>query len=227
MRVALLSDTHANRDALSAMLPLLKGADQALHLGDVVGYYCDVNDVIDVLRAADVVCIRGNHDQYLLEGCPADVNEAVRFGVEYADSVITISNRRWLAGLPTRVDLHFGGRRLLGVHGSPWSDLAEYVYPDSPRIRTLWNLGYDVIALGHTHHAMTLAASRQVVVNPGSVGQPRDIPASASAAIIDLATLDVQQVRVRFDPAGVLSRARDNGAGEWVYRHFQHRDRNG
>src|SRR5215470_11639669 len=106
MRLALISDLHANAAALSVLTDLLDAADRVVCLGDVVGYHCQVNETFDLLRRYDPVCILGNHDYYLLRGCPANMPDSVRFGVEYAARVITSDNLSWLA----RRQLVWGGQ---------------------------------------------------------------------------------------------------------------------
>ena len=110
MRLALISDIHANFEALRALSDVLAEADQVLCLGDLVGYYCQVNEVIDYLRSLNALCLMGNHDNFLLHGYPPDALPAVRFGIEFADRVIDAGHRQWLASLPLAWGGFLGGR---------------------------------------------------------------------------------------------------------------------
>src|SRR5690242_15353113 len=100
MNILVISDLHANYEALQAIRPAVAQADLVVCFGDLVGYYCQVYEVLDFMRGLTAITIRGNHDEYLLSGCPPDVPEAVRFGVDYANRVIDPAHRRWLAALP-------------------------------------------------------------------------------------------------------------------------------
>jgi predicted phosphodiesterase len=123
MRIALLSDIHANFEALRGFADVLREAEKVVCLGDLVGYYCQVNEVIDYMRSLDALCILGNHDGFLVHGCPADANASVRFGIEFADRTVSSDNRRWLATLPVVWGGVLGGRSVLLTHGSPWRPL--------------------------------------------------------------------------------------------------------
>jgi putative phosphoesterase len=220
LRVALISDIHANHHALAALSETLDSADRVLCLGDLVGYYCEVNEVIDRLREMEAVCVRGNHDQFLLAGVPESAPGPVRWGIDHAARCISEDNREHLSGLPLSLGIELGGRRILLTHGSPWRPLEDYLYADSPDLDRLARFDYDVIGLGQTHRPLCRDDSRPIVVNPGSVGQSRHRPAVACAALLDTASLTVTHVEVQYDPTPVMALARVNGAGEWISKHL-------
>ena len=116
MRIALISDVHANAEALRVVEDVLRSADRVICLGDCVGYYTQVNEALDLVRSFDPIAVLGNHDAYLLDACPSDVPEAVRFGIEEARRQITADHRAWLASLP----LTWQGQLSEAVPGGRW-----------------------------------------------------------------------------------------------------------
>lgn len=221
MRLAIISDVHANFEALKALTDILASADVVVCLGDLVGYYCQVNEVLDAVRDLNAICVLGNHDSFLLHGCPPELPPAVRFGIAHADRVITADHRRWLASLPLMWGGVLGERSLLAVHGSPWRPLTDYLYADSPLIERLEAFaGYDVIAFGQTHRALLYSDQRPLRVNPGSVGQSRDVVAEAHALIVDTETLILDPVRRPFDANMVMDLALSFGAEAWIRKHL-------
>jgi putative phosphoesterase len=185
MRLALVSDIHANFEALRALKDALSHADLIICLGDLVGYYCQVNEVIEYFRDTRALCVMGSHDSFLLSGCPSHAPLAVRFGIEFAERAITDDNRQWLAGLPLAWGGFLGGRSFFLVHGSPWRPLDDYLYEGNSLLTQLDVFDYDVIAFGQTHRALQRLERRPCLLNPGSVGQPRDAKANASALILN------------------------------------------
>ncbi len=222
MRLAVLSDLHANADALAVLADAIAGVDAVICLGDLVGYYCQVNEVIDMMRGMGARCVLGNHDHFLLHGCPPDVPPAVAWGIAYATQVITAANRAWLASLPLVWGGEIGGRAMLLAHGSPWRPLTDYLYPDSPALTGLSAFDFAVIALGQTHRALVRQEGAVCVLNPGSVGQSRDTDTIAHAcmAILDTETLAVERLARPYDLAATMARARAAGAGPWITKHL-------
>lgn len=223
MRVAVIADVHANWEALRELAPRLREAGRVLFLGDAVGYYCQVNEVCAWLRESGAICLRGNHDHYVVHGEPAGrvLPEAVRFGLDHARRVITAEHLEWLASLPLVWSGMLGGRSVLAVHGSPWDPLEEYLYADSPRLAELHTFHYDWVCFGQTHRPL-LRPGTPGLLNPGSVGQSRHRPAAACAAMLDtetnLATLE--ELDYESDPVVSLALAQGAGAA-WIRKHLK------
>lgn len=220
MRLAFISDIHANAEALGALADVLATADQVICLGDFVGYYCQVNEVLDLIRGMNARCVLGNHDDFLLHGCPPDANAAVRFGIAFADRVITADHRAWLAQLPLTWGGMLGGRTILLAHGSPWRPLTDYLYADSPLLANLDAFDYDVIAFGQTHHALARLERKPYRLNPGSVGQSRDVQGRAGGLILDTETMAVERIERTYDVMPVIALATQHGAAAWVTKHL-------
>jgi putative phosphoesterase len=200
MRLGLISDVHGNLAALEAVLAALDdaGADAIAFNGDAVSYYPAVNETLDLLRARARWAISGNHDAYLLGRLrmPARIVPIANPG--HFARIISAENRAWLAGLPDGLDLCLEGARVLLRHGSPWS-IEEYIQPDHTRFERFATLDADVVVLGHTHRPLVHDAGPVRVVNPGSVGQPRDGDPRAAAAVVDLPSREVRHLRVAYD----------------------------
>lgn len=221
MRIVLISDVHANRDALEAVSDLLRSADCVVCLGDFVGYYGQVNQALDFLRALEPVCVLGNHDWYLLHGCPEGAPEAVRFGIDLADRLIDSDHRRWLATLPWCWGGDFDGASCLLSHGSPWRPFRDYLYENRLDSSRFADFDYDVIAFGQTHRPLLVTSCRPRLVNPGSIGQSRHAPATACALIVDTRPLTFTPVERAYDPSAVMALGRRYGAADWIEKHLR------
>ena len=209
MRVGVIADVHANLPALEAVLDDLPPVDALICAGDVVGYNPWPGACVDALRERGVQTVMGNHDRMLVTGGNFAGNHMARAGIDHARAVLTDGQRAWLAGLPPERRLFDGRLRL--VHGHP-DDPDRYTYPESfgPDL-----LGTEsVLVLGHTHLQGHDVSSAGVVLNPGSVGQPRDGDPRAAYAVLDLDDLAVDARRVPYDLDGVKAAIREAGLPE-------------
>ncbi len=211
MRVGLISDVHANRVALEAVLEDVPSVDALACAGDVVGYNPWPAACVDALRTRDVPTVMGNHDLAVVERSSFRFNELASAGVEHAQRQLDAEQRRWLESLPTERRA-FDGRVKL-VHGHP-DDPNRYTYPEefSPRL-----LGdEDVLVLGHTHVQHVERYAEGIVVNPGSVGQPRDGDPRAAYAVVDLEAMTVDTCRVEYDVDAVREAVEEAGLPERI-----------
>ena len=206
MKVALCSDVHANVVALEAVLADCPPVDAIVCAGDVVGYNPWPGECVDRLRERDAIAIVGNHDRVLLEGTTFQYNEMAKAGIAIARERLDDDQRAWLASLPDERRCFDG--RLRVVHGHP-GDPDRYTYPEefSPRLLD----DEDVLVMGHTHVQHVERYAEGFVVNPGSVGQPRDGDPRAAYAVADLAALTVDTYRVEYDVERVQDAVREAG----------------
>ena len=208
MRYLVLTDIHGNLEALDSCLAdaRQRGFDQTLVLGDIVGYGPDPNAVVDrILALEPTAVVRGNHDKVACgieeaEGFNAVARSAARWTLD----VLTPANRTWLAEMPagpTIVD------DLVEIcHGSPFDEDA-YIFDELDAVRALKASTRPLCLFGHTHYpvtfeltadgfdtvgpaaggetALVLTPGAKYLLNPGSVGQPRDGDARAAYAIVD------------------------------------------
>jgi len=194
MRVGLLSDVHANRVALSAVLEDMPPVDELVCAGDLVGYNPWPADVVETIQERDVATVQGNHDRKLANGQNFRGNEMAHAGIAHAREQLSEDQIAYLGALPTERRLFDG--RVKVVHGHP-EDQDRYTYPEDfgPHL-----LGEEsVLVMGHTHVQHVEHTDNGFVVNPGSVGQPRDRNPKAAYTVLDLDALDVTTHRVTYD----------------------------
>ena len=231
MRTLVLSDLHANWTALKASLQAAEGRwDRVVCLGDVVGYGPDPNEVASWVRESGAVTIRGNHDKAVAELMPTDdFNPVAKMAVHWTRSQLCNENLDWLAGLP-RGPLEAEG--LVLVHGA-FQDEDEYVFTPSQALEGLLDSTSHVTFYGHTHHqggfsyfdsqldvlqlhprnnerhcALRMESVARYLLNPGSVGQPRDGDPRAGFAIADLSANVIEFWRVPYAVEEVQERMR-------------------
>ncbi len=216
MKLALLGDIHGNHLALAAVLAAARRLDveRLLITGDLVGYYFWPAEVMQLLAPWDRVAVRGNHEDMLAQAREQPesleaVDRKYGTGLRVAMNALDASQLEWLARLPHPLEMEIEGTRILLCHGSPW-DVDQYIYPDAET--SLFERcaagNHDWVVLGHTHHSMQREYGTTHIVNPGSVGQPRDRRPGAHWALLDTATGRVEQFCETYDLARVAEEAR-------------------
>ena len=207
MRIGIISDIHANLPALETVLGALHeaGATERLWcIGDMVGYGPHPNECLDLLRSYDHICVPGNHDYGLLGKTDiANFNSDARAVLKWTGSVITADNRAYLEGLPLR---WAPDDQFTVVHASPRDPIWEYLLEAAAARECFPYFDTPYCLVGHTHvpvvfrqmedkgpvkpilpepgEQVRLGAAR-LILNPGSVGQPRDGNPHAAYAILD------------------------------------------
>ena len=218
MRLAVISDIHANIVALEAVLKECgaRGVEGILSLGDLVGHGPRPNEVVARVKAHGISGIAGNYD---LAVCHVD---AARGAAEYLKSPISeaamqtylwtrektsLESLEYLAGLPASLCIDEGEISFQFVHGSPAAP-NEYLYPQGGEERLeklLSDANVDVLVAGHTHLPMARRVGERLVLNPGSVGRPKDGDPRASFIVLDTENgLRVEHIRVIFDVESVV-----------------------
>jgi predicted phosphodiesterase len=227
MRVAVLSDIHSNLAALDAVIASFGSVDAVWHLGDVVGYGPEPDGVVERLTEIGAIGVRGNHDAAAIGGDEIEwFNPDARRAMEWTRARIASSTRDRLAGMPDR---RSEGSFSL-VHGSPREPLWEYIVSVPIARANLATLTTPFGFYGHTHQPMVYAeqdgtvaqsepgdgstfslAGRRALVNPGSVGQPRDGISTASYLVLDTEAERCSWHRVAYDIAAVQRAMTDAG----------------
>ena len=241
MRLLVFSDVHANATALEAALEACAGRwERAACLGDVVGYGPDPNEAVERVRSLVSAIVRGNHDK-AVSGLSEleDFNPVARAAVEWTRSRLLPENMRYLQSLP-QGPIDWDGVAL--VHGAV-EDEDEYVFAADQALRGLAASRRQVTFFGHTHiqggfsydgtriervgsslepgtdfAVVSLEPTTRYLLNPGSVGQPRDSDPRAAFAIADLEKREVELWRVPYDIPGVQARMERAGAPEALVR---------
>lgn len=196
MRFGVISDIHANRIALDTVLEAMPSVDQLVCAGDVIGYNPWPAECVEIVRERSIPCVQGNHDRAVDTPERYRANEMAYKGLLYATEHLSDEQREWLCTLPESRTFAEGQVRM--VHSHP-TKRGEYVRP--PQFTSLEpHLGdEDVLILGHTHIQHHERVDGTLVVNPGSVGQPRDRDPRAAYAIIDLDSKTVDEHRIDYD----------------------------
>jgi len=221
MRYLVLTDIHANLEALDACLAHAKdrGYEQTLVLGDLVGYGADPNAVVERVQALKPVAIvRGNHDKV---ACGIDqaegFNAVARHAAKWTLDQLTPDYREWLAALPEGP--HQVDDLVEICHGSPFDEDA-YIFDELDAVRALKTASRPVCLFGHTHYPVSFELSEdsfetigppftaetelelkpasRYLINPGSVGQPRDGDPRAAYAIVDTTARKIELLRLSY-----------------------------
>lgn len=219
MRIAVLSDIHANLPALEAVVSDLPSVDQVWVLGDTVGYGPQPNEVITTLQAMGARAVLGNHDGAAIGAVDAkDFNPDARKAIEWTAGNIDANTRAYIATLP---EVRRDGD-ITAVHGSPRDPIWEYITGPDVAEANLDAFDTRLCLFGHTHLPMAYRAvdgqveatpglpgeplklnGARALLNPGSVGQPRDGMSDAAYAILDtngnLRSDTFEFRRVRYD----------------------------
>jgi diadenosine tetraphosphatase ApaH/serine/threonine PP2A family protein phosphatase len=247
MRALVLSDIHANLEALEAVLDAAAGQwDVVWNLGDIVGYGANPNEVLALIRPLGGLTVRGNHDRVCSGiSSAANFNPAARTAAQWTLQRLTADNLLWLRTLPQgpvqpepSPDGHVESPVML-AHGSPLNE-DEYILNVRDAWAPLQQMTTALAFVGHTHvqggfqqreHAweeirpkyrgrgreawtLTIDPGTRQLINPGSVGQPRDHDSRAAFAIYDSETCPVTYHRVPYDVAGAQRHILEAGLPE-------------
>jgi predicted phosphodiesterase len=226
MRILVLSDIHANLTALEAVLADAGAVDATWCLGDVIGYGPDPNECVARLRMLpDLVCLLGNHDSAALSRIPIETfNQDARRSIEWMQNVLTTESYTFMARLPERVVVD----KATLVHGSPRNPVWEYILDLHNATQNMEHFDTQFCMVGHTHLPIAYVSVNggrelrwtvppegecielpsRAILNPGSVGQPRDHDPRSSYAIFYPEKNGWKIHRVEYDIRSVQKRIR-------------------
>jgi predicted phosphodiesterase len=227
MRVAIVSDVHANRHAFEAVLDAVEtaGAEELWCLGDLVGYGADPDACVELARRHAAVCLAGNHDLAACGKLPLDqFVRGAELSIGWTREVIAPQHVEWLATLePQKLDEAVGL-----YHASPRDPVWEYVLSPLQAELCLDLLQHRVACIGHSHMALSYhrpegrpatggtcpadtaldLADGRWLLNPGSVGQPRDGDPRAAWLLLDTGAWSAVFHRTEYDVAGAAAAIR-------------------
>lgn len=215
MRLAVIADIHSNIQAFEAVLQEIK-AEKILCAGDLTGYYLHPGEVIGTVKEKGIDSVLGNHDRGILDWPPTGFNPFARRALEFNRERLGEKHIEYLKSLPTRRDFELEGRMFTVVHGSP-SDPDKYVYPgdvDQAFVEKNLEQDCDILIMGHTHVPFTEKFEDTVIMNPGSVGQPRDGDPRASYAVIDTGEMEVEIERVEYEVDKVVDEVEESSLSD-------------
>ncbi len=214
MKILILADIHANWEALSALTALETSWDACLFIGDLVDYGVTPGPCIDWVRKHATAWVRGNHDHAVAQRVTA------RGGTGYRALAAATRPLHWqclndvqmgfLARMPVTRYITLGGQTFFLVHGTPHDPLDEYL-ADNPNLwqKRLENVQADFVCVGHTHLPLHLKLGETQVINPGSIGQPRDGDCRGSYAIVEEGRVSFH--RFKYDVEAAVESLRKSG----------------
>lgn len=228
MRILLLADIHANWPALQA---IDEEFDECIFVGDVVDYATDPRPCVEWVQQNSSWSVRGNHDHSVAQRVSVTPGGTFRQMAAAMRShhleVLTDEHLTWLAQLPVTQHVSIGEHTFLLVHATPRDPMDEYIAngrngnfgQDSETLRSKWasrldHVNVDFVCVGHTHIPLDLQLDNCRIVNPGSVGQPRDGDPRAAYAIIEDG--EVAFHRVEYDIDRTIAHMRESGIDEKI-----------
>lgn len=220
MKIAVISDIHGNYEALLQVLNQARriGVEHLLVLGDIVGYYYHPDKVLALLEDWSYDIIKGNHET-ILDNLIRDpsLGEAIRlkYGSGHKQAIAKLDDKqiKFLKNLPETKSVTINNVAFLMSHGSPWSN-DFYIYPDCDK-QTLLRCNsdtHDFVLIGHSHYAFAVKNENSILLNPGSVGQSRQIGGRASWAIVDTDNLSFQLVSTVYEVHNLLEEVKTKDA---------------
>lgn len=238
MKYLILSDIHGNIDALNSALIEVNSIkfDKYVVLGDLVSYGASPNEVVKrIIGLNPVIAIRGNHDKVAVGISDGrDFNYAARDAALWTRRKLLPENREYVSNLtkgPVEVDGLFEI-----VHGSPWDEefyifshrhaLNAFQHSDKKliffghtHIPVIWSLGDDILegeAVTNDQYEYSLEEGKRYLINPGSVGQPRDGNPKSSLAIFDSDEMKIQFLRIEYNIQNAQSKILQAGLDEYL-----------
>ena len=223
MRILIVSDIHSNLEAFRAVLD--RAQQGAFHLvwclGDVVGYGPDPGPCIELLREHEAICVAGNHDCAAVGKADIEMfNPYAAAACRWTEEQLTPAHRRYLEELPQVVQQS----SFTLVHGSLRDPIWEYLLSCEAAAATFARCTTPHCLVGHSHipfscqegiglrqfrgEAQVVLGPGRLIINPGSVGQPRDGDPRASYAVYDTEKQQVEHYRVEYDIAAVQGKMR-------------------
>ena len=216
MKILLVADIHANWPALQAINETF---DACLVLGDIVDYGTNPGPCVDWVRRNATFAIRGNHDHAVVQSVEARGGSGLK-GLAAVTrpmqrQMLDKTQLKYLSRLPVTQSFCLDKLNFLLVHATPRDPLDEYLPNEADAWRdVLHSVDADVVCVGHTHIPFELNVDGIRVINPGSVGQPRDGDARCAYAVIE--NHQVSFRRVPYDIGLTVSQMRDVGMEPWV-----------
>lgn len=220
MRICLFSDVHGNMDAFRKMLDAESGqTDLFIFAGDIFGYFYDQKDVIDTIMSMDnLIAVKGNHESNYLSG-----RDNEKMLEEYGSSYrmeISDAQRKYLQKLPEHLEVSIGDK-LFGIfHGGPNDYLEQRIYPDTLIGNQSVYSRYEFLVSGHTHYQFIKKIGSTTIINPGSLGQPRD-GKGFSYCILNPENNECQFKSVNIDMQKLLSQVREIDGGRKVCQYLE------
>lgn len=209
MRTMVISDIHGNIDALTA---IDESYDNIICLGDIVDYGPSPRECVEFIMELEVHRVRGNHDHAVAfcKDCQTPHGPYRHLSLvsrEFTTNILGDREKKWLGEAETSVRVEHDGLSIFAVHGAPSNHMYKYLTlhtPDEELAREADTVDADIILTGHTHQPFIKKINGKLVVNVGSVGQPRDGNLGACYAVIENGEVEIR--RAGYDVAAVVGK---------------------
>jgi putative phosphoesterase len=202
LKVLVISDVHSNLAAFEAVLNDAGPCDAAISAGDTVGYGPNPEECVDRLYFKGFISVAGNHDKAVATVETDWFNDDAQDAIRINRGQLSGASLRWLGKLPTELKLELNGFNVSVYHGSPTEPLTSYIYPETAEALAeeyLRLTDSDILILGHTHIPYKIEKDSRLMLNPGSVGQPRDGDPRASYIILETNPLKAEHRHVEYN----------------------------
>jgi len=232
MKLCVFSDIHGNGPAFDAAFEkiLSEKADINFFLGDFCGYFFNQKQIFEKLRSIpNLIGLRGNHDQLLLSIAAGEKDLLSEYTKKYGRSMELLLDQdikeiiEWLRSAPE----FYLNKELncYACHGSPENHLEGYIYPDTD-IALFERYPQTLFLIGHTHYPMVRKLGEKMIVNPGSIGQPRH-GGDATYAVIDMDGFDVEFKEIVYDKTKLADEIKRLDGHNTYLKNIIHRRKNG
>lgn len=215
-KIGIISDIHGNYPALLAVVQELKNAscDKIICLGDLAGYYAQINECVELVQNENIFCLKGNHDSYILGEAECPRSRSVNDCIAYQKKVIKPEYLEWFKTLkPVCITDEY-----YAMHGGFDNPIDEYVKDfDFDKAKSLYP-NHKIFLSGHSHIQSVQQKDGILYCNPGSVGQPRDWEPKAAYAILENESITIH--RVQYDIDQTAKAMAEAGFNDYYYRNL-------
>ena len=201
MRIAVVSDIHSNLEAFHSVLNKIDSMkiNDVYCVGDIVGYGADPREVLKILVRKKIASVMGNHDYAASSGDVLKFNQFAADSIYKNIEMISENEIKYLGDLNKKMEVDLEGTKIYFVHGSPRDPLWEYVY-EGDNLKTYLDISKsDILIMGHTHIPFVREINGKLIMNTGSVGQPRDGDPRASFLVYDSEKEEGEIIRVHYN----------------------------
>lgn len=189
MRIGLIADVHGNLSAFRAVMRKMPKVDRILCAGDLVGMCARPKQVIKLVKRKKISCVLGECDFAVITGSVERLPEEFKAACAWTRTKLDEESMMFLRSLPEKVEIKARDFRIMVVHGSPDNNLYGRISPETSSenlSKMLANVNADIVVFGHTHKQFSKMFLGKLLVNPGSVGHPKDRNPDAGFAVLDL-----------------------------------------
>ena len=217
MKIGFISDIHGNKDALEKVLEYCQSLDMTICCGDLIGYYDRPEETCQEIRQRKIPTVLGNHDLYVLRELNYPPEAEKLYQILWTREQLSDTSLEWLKSLSKKNLLKINGWEIRIRHASPW-DMTSYLYEDSSLLAKINLPERQALVIGHTHRPYLMKKGRGMIVNCGSIGQPRSGLPGAHFVEFDTRLGIWKQLRIEYDFVSTQARLRSRGWNEDLIR---------